>query len=139
MFFFFNETATTEIYSYLPTLSLPDDLPIYGQITFIETGLANAASRKFRGLVAQVVYQHDTPFLGADSSINLSANYQYTDKLVVRIGEGARTTLRNSIGYSPHKGTLSLGYNNGPFNRSEERRVGKECVSKCRSRCAPYH
>src|SRR3546814_554775 len=23
--------------------------------------------------------------------------------------------------------------------RSEARRVGKECVSKCRSRCAPYH
>src|SRR3546814_17472331 len=24
-------------------------------------------------------------------------------------------------------------------NRSEERRVGKECVSTCRSRCARYH
>src|SRR3546814_12332493 len=24
-------------------------------------------------------------------------------------------------------------------SRSEERRVGKECVSTCRSRCAPYH
>src|SRR3546814_15273529 len=23
--------------------------------------------------------------------------------------------------------------------RSEERRVGKECVSTCRSRCSPYH
>src|SRR3546814_18619036 len=23
--------------------------------------------------------------------------------------------------------------------RSEERRVGQECVSKCRSRCFPYH
>src|SRR3546814_19724991 len=26
-----------------------------------------------------------------------------------------------------------------PPNRSEERRVGKECVSTCRSRWAPYH
>src|SRR3546814_12997917 len=26
-----------------------------------------------------------------------------------------------------------------PFARSEERRVGKECVSTCRSRWAPYH
>src|SRR3546814_17116039 len=25
------------------------------------------------------------------------------------------------------------------FFRSEERRVGKECVSTCRSRCSPYH
>src|SRR3546814_16740631 len=24
-------------------------------------------------------------------------------------------------------------------SRSEERRVGKECVSTCRSRCSPYH
>src|SRR3546814_14243999 len=27
--FFFNDTATTEIYTYFPTLSLPDALPIY--------------------------------------------------------------------------------------------------------------
>src|SRR3546814_14804918 len=27
----------------------------------------------------------------------------------------------------------------GTFPRSEERRVGKECVSTCRSRWAPYH
>src|SRR3546814_13433574 len=26
-----------------------------------------------------------------------------------------------------------------PFKRSEERRVGKECVSTCRSRWSPYH
>src|SRR3546814_1482248 len=26
-----------------------------------------------------------------------------------------------------------------PLFRSEERRVGKECVSKCRSRWSPYH
>src|SRR3546814_18073570 len=27
----------------------------------------------------------------------------------------------------------------GKFGRSEERRVGKECVSTCRSRWSPYH
>ena len=26
-----------------------------------------------------------------------------------------------------------------PLERSEERRVGKECVSTCRSRWSPYH
>ena len=25
------------------------------------------------------------------------------------------------------------------YNRSEERRVGKECASMCRSRWSPYH
>src|SRR3546814_4971450 len=31
---------------------------------------------------------------------------------------------------------ISLGYE---YGRSEERRVGKECVSTCRSRWSPYH
>src|SRR3546814_2614651 len=31
----------------------------------------------------------------------------------------------------------ALGQQTGP--RSEERRVGKECVSTCRSRWSPYH
>src|SRR3546814_211564 len=30
-------------------------------------------------------------------------------------------------------------YRVGKTNRSEERRVGKECVSTCRSRWSPYH
>src|SRR3546814_5074427 len=29
--------------------------------------------------------------------------------------------------------------NRGKLRRSEERRVGKECVSTCRSRWSPYH
>src|SRR3546814_11939492 len=31
------------------------------------------------------------------------------------------------------------GQHNGTSVRSEERRVGKECVSTCRSRWSPYH
>ena len=30
-------------------------------------------------------------------------------------------------------------YGAGGWSRSEERRVGKECASKCRSRWSPYH
>src|SRR3546814_12681003 len=32
-----------------------------------------------------------------------------------------------------------LGVVHTPVDRSEERRVGKECVSTCRSRWSPYH
>src|SRR3546814_13510155 len=38
--------------------------------------------------------------------------------------------------------TSNAGFVQDAFNytlRSEERRVGKECVSKCRSRWSPYH
>src|SRR3546814_15409766 len=35
--------------------------------------------------------------------------------------------------------TANAGLENGRLKRSEERRVGKECVSTCRSRWSPYH
>src|SRR3546814_6013034 len=38
----------------------------------------------------------------------------------------------NGVGGCPNVGGICIG-------RSEERRVGKECVSKCRSRWSPYH
>src|SRR3546814_14979381 len=38
-----------------------------------------------------------------------------------------------------HGCCLQLGGSDQWGNRSEERRVGKECVSTCRSRCSPYH
>src|SRR3546814_13528594 len=34
---------------------------------------------------------------------------------------------------------ILLGGDRHLFDRSEERRVGKECVSTCRSRWSPYH
>src|SRR3546814_11067608 len=37
-----------------------------------------------------------------------------------------------------HSYTISIVVSVG-VNRSEERRVGKECVSTCRSRWSPYH
>src|SRR3546814_12139068 len=33
----------------------------------------------------------------------------------------------------------ALAYKHNYYDRSEERRVGKECVSTCRSRWSPYH
>lgn len=89
-----------------------------GQVTFIQTGFANAAERKFRGLVAQVGYQIPATFLGNGGAINLSGQYQYTDELVVRVGEGDQTTLRNSIGYSPHKGQANVALSNDEFSLS---------------------
>src|SRR3546814_17694629 len=39
----------------------------------------------------------------------------------------------------PGSRTISIGRLHSFFLRSEERRVGKECVSTCRSRWSPYH
>src|SRR3546814_17322776 len=48
------------------------------------------------------------------------------------------------VGHATHSHTLSIypPWAPGPARaavRSEERRVGKECVSACRSRGLPYH
>src|SRR3546814_15674292 len=37
------------------------------------------------------------------------------------------------------RGTVMPYWGGGTFARSEERRVGNECVSTCRSRWSPYH
>jgi outer membrane receptor protein involved in Fe transport len=83
-----------------------------GQVTFIQTGFANAASRTFAGLVAELQWRFDTPFLGANSSVNLGVNYLYNDELEFRVGQGDLTTLRDSIGYSKHQFTSNLTYYN---------------------------
>src|SRR3546814_4299818 len=62
-----------------------------------------------------------------------------------RLARGAALTSRdlaaNSIGVDLDRGEVHLGgvislptFNRGIADRSEERRVGKECVSTCRSR-----
>jgi outer membrane receptor protein involved in Fe transport len=86
-----------------------------GQITFIKTGFANAASRNFAGLIAELAWRFDTPFLGSNSSVSLGVNYLYNDKLETRVGQGDLTTLRRSIGYSKHQATTNLTYRNGGF------------------------
>src|SRR3546814_17012340 len=51
------------------------------------------------------------------------------------------TTTLDSVGGGVYAGTLNasgFGLTNAG-SRSEERRVGKECVSTCRSRWSPYH
>src|SRR3546814_12052860 len=50
---------------------------------------------------------------------------------------GAAAVL-GAPGISHAQVELKLGHVGNP-GRSEERRVGKECVSTCRSRGAPYH
>src|SRR3546814_19365183 len=46
---------------------------------------------------------------------------------------GKLSALRSAAGYQHTVRTEQAA------NRSEERRVGKECVSTCRSRWTPYH
>src|SRR3546814_18900614 len=52
-------------------------------------------------------------------------------------GDAQRTKIfADAAGKDPEFYTF---YRSLPAYRSEERRVGKECVSTCRSRWSPYH
>src|SRR3546814_17687069 len=46
---------------------------------------------------------------------------------------------RRDRGGGEHRTQHSPGHESTGCGRSEERRVGKECVSTCRSRWSPYH
>src|SRR3546814_5675487 len=52
-------------------------------------------------------------------------------------GDAAKYLISAATGgkFADGRGTFSIG----GAHRSEERRVGKECVSTCRSRWSPYH
>src|SRR3546814_11775375 len=102
------------------------------------------------------------PFLGFDShgdpvsSIDGKPSSEYVeilnahyDNLVV---SGSATPLfygsvSNSLSWADFMLTVNVSYKLGHFfagdvltyNRSEERLVGKECVSPCRFRWSPYH
>src|SRR2546422_10002171 len=122
MFFFFNDTATTEIY----TLSLHDALPI-------SVGALRGRPRRLR--LAEQLYelplrQLDQRGVGAavpkrcitrEAAAPLGARplLEQEPELVARVGRHAPGRV--------HLPSLVV--------RSEERRVGKEC----RSRWSPYH
>lgn len=86
-----------------------------GQITIINTGYNNAASREYGGLIADVEWTRSTPFLGRESKLSLGVQYQYNDKLQQQVGTGDLTTFRGNIGYSKHKATGNLTYANRGF------------------------
>src|SRR3546814_14249326 len=88
------------------------------------------------GFTQWVVEHFDLPggpdLLGA--GVQMTGDVAAYEKAKLRILNGAHSSLAY-IG-------LALGHDSvadAMGDRSEERRVGKECVSTCRSRWSPYH
>src|SRR3546814_15841138 len=96
----------------------------------------------------------DSPFSWTgDGRLFVAANYTWSDSEVqVDDGDLAYTLAGNGRpqaaselvedgsrlqGQSEHLATVQFGIENPNTGRSEERRVGKECVSTCRSRWSP--
>src|SRR3546814_4498683 len=57
----------------------------------------------------------------------------------VLAGAAAFAVRHKAMGIDDGRAALALAHIAAQCERSEERRVGKECVSTCRSRWSPYH
>src|SRR3546814_11281155 len=86
------------------------------------------------------------------ASITLWQGLTLTEKArdnIAKMGDKMTKSITNMIGASvEHPGRVIAAMaadpeimkrSGGEYIRSEERRVGKECVSTCRSRWSPYH
>src|SRR3546814_19988628 len=98
-------------------------------------------------LADQLRKQHDREIASAkvitraQALASLKANPSWSDALAVLpnnpLPDAIVVTLRDSPELALHANTLAQQWR--ALERSEERRVGKECVSTCRSRWSPYH
>src|SRR3546814_602172 len=71
---------------------------------------------------------------GYSATAMLREKFQRREMSVEEIAETANVLAQHSLGSIGFSGLMT-----GAAKRSEERRVGKECVSTCRSRWSPYH
>jgi iron complex outermembrane recepter protein len=85
-----------------------------GQLSYIVTGYVNQDELRYRGIVATGSYRTKTPFLGAESAIGLSVNYQHMFELSSTTA-GTVTETAGTTGYSKDKGVVSLTYDNAGF------------------------
>lgn len=86
-----------------------------GQITFVRNNYVNAAQLNYQGLISELAYRMDTPFLGANSAVTFGVNYQYLDKLEQTVNGADLDTTRGELGYSKHRATANITYTNAGF------------------------
>ena len=63
----------------------------------------------------------------------LASNPQMAPKGAILVYDTVRGTKPSPAGH------IEIKTEDSGIDRSEERRVGKECCSRCRSRWSPYH
>jgi iron complex outermembrane recepter protein len=83
------------------------------QLTFVETTFFNADVLDYEGLLIDADYRFDTPFLGAESRVNLSFSAQYLSKLEQASAGALPTVNRGLIGNSEFAAVGGITYSSG--------------------------
>src|SRR3546814_15309699 len=105
-----------------------------------------ATTKTGKQIVRDQPLDGDTITLGRDSGnaihvADLAVNPQHAT-IASADGRHVRVTAQAGLGFDLNGRTLDVADIDsaaGAELSTEERRVGKECVSKCRSRWSPYH
>src|SRR3546814_6953969 len=106
-FFFFNYTATTEIYTYCHTLSLHDALPIFGK------GKVAALKNTFAG--SKAGFRRVSAGIMANSGDGMGAPLLHADKSWETFGSQDRTAARAGFGIASDYLFLAEGKRIGSF------------------------
>jgi iron complex outermembrane recepter protein len=85
------------------------------QVSFVETSYFNADRLDYQGLLGDLDYRMDLPFVSEKSQLNFNISAQYLKTLEQASGPGAATQLRDSIGYPKYSGNAKLTYSDGVF------------------------
>src|SRR3546814_20507711 len=105
-------------------------------------GTAAALSRSIEilGAIAELRLAKETAAFF--TRMNAIEQWEWVENLAGRLeapDEDAPYVCLLDTGVNEAHPLLAPVTNNDDLHRSEERRVGKECVSTCRSRWSPYH
>lgn len=89
--------------------------PNLNQLNFVQTSFFNADRLDYEGVLADVDYRVDTPFLGRGSRLGFNLSGQYLAKLQQSSGAGLPVVSRGEIGYPKWSAVGRVSYTNGPF------------------------
>src|SRR3546814_21017098 len=101
-----------------------------------------------RSTRTDTLFPYTTLFRSAAAAPRVALHTSMGEIVIELAPDKAPKTVANFLGYVRegfYNGTIvhrvidNLLIQGGAYTRSEERRVGKKCVSTCRSRGSPYH
>src|SRR3546814_17751915 len=131
-YFVFNDTATTEIYTYGHTLSLHDALPILQLALHRDEDLDHLEHARRQFVAALQLF--DAIFILRVDPLDRVVILRL-DRFQCRLGIVLDHRQIPPVGAVEFDQPL---FGDGIALRSDERRGGKECVRSCRSRWSPY-